>query len=88
MLDDKIRIQNALSRGKDVPDITRWDLIGINGKLTLSPKEPIICGEAGGDSVSQGPVKRNTLKQGPDMSEWAPLSTSQLGSVAHSGCYL
>ena len=45
MLGDKIRIQKALSRGKDVPDITRWDLIGINGKLT------IICGEAGGDSA-------------------------------------
>lgn len=51
MLGDKIRIQKALSRGKDVPDITRWDLIGINGKLTLSPKKPIICGEAGGDSA-------------------------------------
>ena len=44
VLDDKIRIHKALSRGKDVPDITRWDLIGIKGKLTLSPKEPIIYG--------------------------------------------
>lgn len=41
MLDDKIRIQKALRKGKDVPAITRWDLIGIKGKLTLSPKEPI-----------------------------------------------
>jgi len=51
VLDDKIRIQKALRKGKDVPAITRWDLIGIKGKLTLSPKEPIIYGEGGGDSA-------------------------------------
>lgn len=40
-----------LSAEKDVPDITRWDLIGINGKLAIVLKSQLYCGEAGGGSA-------------------------------------